>query len=500
MSAPVMKSSKTDICGFVYTELKLFLTQEWNVASLDKDLFREMYEALFKATKNEKEHFDKQTMPNPKSLSGLRLQQCAAVLRAAVEACVELIKKKDVRALTQYFTKILHNDDGELCESLALDCIKALRVLYQYAPHTEHLKQKEWDQIAGLCCTHVSSQLGLDNEEKGEDGVAEGTSRGRAIVLVRENTTRSRRTAGVPQISPAVLSHQSDELLGCLQSLLAAPNSPIQANQEMLLDTLLGFLGSQLTHTRAHQHVFSSLNLVLNVIATGDISLVTRVADEIVPVIGRIWDTKSTGLKNEMVITLMHCLPYIRARIRTPEGKALRNSVENLLETLTSQYIGRLGRDILQLDDITFPSPVRKPEGNSLSIRVIALRTNVQNSHAEQIWMMPCIIASLVKMLDICGEDDKCKDDEVDKGLEDGDVDESRKKRRRIYGQFSEMMRYVRSTGASRKLLALQVIPFLADNKGIDEKQFASILQDLQETCTDESPNITGWALVSIGR
>jgi len=62
------------------------------------------------------------------------------------------------------------------------------------------------------------------------------------------------------------------------------------------------------------------------------------------------------------------------------------------------------------------------------------------------------------------------------------------------------MMRYVRSVNAPRKFLALQVISFLADIKGIDEEEFPSIMQDLNGACSDDNPTIIAWALIAIGR
>jgi hypothetical protein len=123
----------------------------------------------------------------------------------------------------------------------------------------------------------------------------------------------------------------------------------------------------------------------------------------------------------------------------------------------------------------------------------MALRTNVQNARAEQIWMIPSLIAMVVEMLDASGNSGR-------HSHKKGETEGNRPKRQRMYDRFGELMRFVRSNNTPRKLLALQVITFLADLKGINEQEFPSIVQDLLEACSDDNSAITAWALTSIGR
>ncbi|KAF8249613.1 hypothetical protein K440DRAFT_203298 [Wilcoxina mikolae CBS 423.85] len=494
-----ISSSKITERGSGLNDLKQLLTQKRNAGNLNDKGFHKMYETIFKAAVLEKSLYTKQSRSTLRGISSSRLQTCGAVLRAAVELGVEHLKVKTVRAVYNHIIDILPSGE-KLCEPLSVDYVKALRVLFQYAPHTEHLLSDEWAVLAEFCCTNVKSQLGLpDEKEEEEEPEVEAEDRSphvRETVLLRESSSTSRRSAagGSQQQFTARLTHESEQLLLCLRNLLAAPNAPILAHIQMICDTLLGFLRSQRTYTRAHQHVFSSLNFVLNVVTTNNLALVNKVSVEIVPIINRLWDTKTPGLKDEMIISLIHCHPHIRARIRRTEGRVLRTSIENLFEDLCSEYIARSDREILQLDDVTFPSPTGRPDSEvPLSLRAIALRTNVQNARAEQMWMIPSLIAMVVEMLDASSDSGR-------RSRKKGETEGNRPKRQRMYDRFGELMRFVRSNNTPRKLLALQVITFLADLKGINEQEFPSIVQDLLEACSDDNPAITAWALTSIGR
>lgn len=397
----------------------------------------------------------------------------------------------------------------ELCEPISIDYTKSLRMILQYAPHTEHLMAEAWEALAKYCCDHVNKQLGIVEEADGEEEEEEdearelevrSSRRGSRASVPRDSLTSSsgRRnpaaqafesTGRLPMAFTARLTHVSEELLMCLQYLLSAPNAPILPNVQMLSTTLLGFLKSQQTSTRAHQHVFSSINHVLNVVTANDLGITTKICNDIVPIISRLWDTKSPGLRDEMIVTFMHCQPHIRVEIRvTPKENPLRVAVENLFESLCSEYIARSDREILQLDYVVFPSPASASHSTSpLRLRAVALTNIDHDPRLEQTWMVPSLIATMVEMLDISGSTSKKTADGAPK-------------RQRIYDRSAEMMRYVRSMNAPRKFLALQVMSFLADINGIDEEEFPSIIQDLNGACSDDNPLIIAWALIAIGR
>jgi len=421
-----------------------------------------------------------------------------------IELGREQFKGKTVLAVYQH---IIHTQptNEALCEPISIDYAKSLRMMLQYAPHTEHLKADAWEVLAQYCCIHVNLQLGIEEEadpQAEQDKVGElevrGLRRGSLSPAPRASPSGGNpptpahsfeSSARLRVAHSARLTHVSEELLTCLRCLLSTPNAPILEHAQMISTTLLGFLKSQQTPTRAHQNVFSSLNYLLNVVTANDLGMTTNICSDIVPNIGRLWETKSPGLREEMIITFMHCQPHIGVGIRvSPNDSQLKVAVENLYETLCAEYIARSEREILQLDHVTFPSPSSSSRNNNpLCLRAMALINFDRDPRLEQTWMVLALIATMVDMLDISGATNKPQSDKTPK-------------RQRIYDLSADMMRYVRSANTPRKFLALQVIPFLADIKGIDEVEFPSIIQDLSGACSDDNPNIIAWALIAIGR
>ncbi|CCX29977.1 Similar to Serine/threonine-protein kinase tel1; acc. no. Q4WVM7 [Pyronema omphalodes CBS 100304] len=407
-----------------------------------------------------------------------------SVLRLAVQCGVATIKAKTVPTIWKHILETLPSGDT-LCEPIKVDYIKALKVLFQHMPHTEHLRRKEWEKIATFCLENVQSQLGAAGEgSQREPSSTPAGSRGRATA--RKQTTR--------------IAKETREFLLCLRYLLAAPNAPILENRVQLCETLMQFLRTQQKIDQAHQHVFYSLNCVLNVIAGNDLTLTYKVCDELVPIITRLWDTNTAGTKDQMIISLIHCRLHIKAQLRSHDSQRLRDNVGYLYEMLYNEYntratLTRDDREILQMDDVIFPSPTEKPDPEiPFRLKAIALRPGSVNDHKEEIWMVPQLIAMFVELLDASGNSDR-----IPHKKSTGGGDSPTRKRPRMYSRFGETMRYIRSIDVSRKLCALQVFTFLADLKAVDEDDFPSLVQDLIEASKHENPTITGWALAAIG-
>lgn len=437
-----------------------------------------MFESLFKAAIKEKALYSKKV----KATVLDRLALCGQVLRLAVETGVELLRAKTVRALCAHITDILHMPGGGLCEPLGVDYLKSLRTCLQHGPHTEHLSRDEWNHLSLFCCRNLEKQLGLDLDAPNGDG--------NHSTLSREDSFVSRRSGAGSQTS-SKLGVDSVELVTCLHLLLGPTSAPILDNVERVCEVLLGFLRSQRTVTRAHQAAFSAINSVLDKISTNRTALSAHVAEEILPIISRLWDTKSPGVKEEMIVSLIFCQPHVRCLTRIPSAVALRRKVENLLDTLARDYSNRTERELLQLDDLDFPDPLRVPErgSNPLSLRAFCLNTSLGSYRSEQTWMVPSLIATIINTLDTAMAPQETADEE-----------EGRVKRQRIYNRSDEIMRSIRSSSSSKKLYGLQIFPFLAERNYINGSQYSSFMQTLQDACSDDNPVITSWAMLSLAR
>ncbi|RPA92726.1 hypothetical protein L873DRAFT_1708634, partial [Choiromyces venosus 120613-1] len=425
--------------------------------------YHKMFEAIFRAVVKEKLIYARQNKPSLVKSVGSRLSLCASVFRLAVEQGVLHIRNKTFKALSKHIIDILPQGDG-LCEPISLDYIKALRTCLAYSPHAEHIDKKEWATLARFCCTHVESQLGLligDPESADED--ASG-SRNIRLSLSRETSSTSRRSQPPSQGIPR-LNHDSEELMLCLEILLKTPDAPIVDHDEMVIRTILGFLISQPTVTRAHPPAFTALNSVLGVIATNNISLTAKVAQGIVPVLTKLWDSKQPTFREQMMITLIYILPQIHTIIGEGRSRTLRRKVEALSEALFVECSGRADRDQLQLDDLVFPSPLKTfdAEITPLGLQAFCLRKG--NQKAEMNWIVPQLMATVVNLLDKSGENRV--------GSNGKAPEEDRNKRLKVSKNFEELMRNARSMITSRKLCALQTLPFLVHQRDMESEDCA---------------------------
>lgn len=456
-----------------------------------------MYEAVFRAVIKEKTLYTRQSKPSLLKTVASRLSLCASVFRLAVEQGVQHIKSKTFKALSKHIVDILPYQGERLCEPISLDYIKALRVCLEYSPHAEHMDREEWGTLAKFCCIHVESQLGILGEEpvSGDEDMETGdnhTPRKSWLSLSLEDSSGSRRTVPI-SLTNAKLKHDCEELMLCLGILLRQPNAPIVEHDEMVCKTIIGFLTLQPSVTRAHQPAFSALNSTLEASTTNNLALSSKVTQAIVPVVAKMWDSKSPTLREQMMITLIYIQPHIRTILSGGGSRSLRRKVEGLSEVLFVEYSGRADRDQLQLDDVAFPDP-RKPfdaETTPLGLRAFCLRRGF-NPRAEQSWAVPQLIAAMTNALD--------RSDEGRRGPEDKAPEEAPAKRRRISKRFDELMRNTRSMIASRKLCALQTLPFMIAERDMESDEFGSVLLDLFNACSDDSSVISSWAMLSIAR
>lgn len=453
-----------------------------------------MYEVLFRCALLDKSGY----LKGGKSQKAFatRLSTCAAVLRIAVDAGLSVIKAKTAKALFNHILDTLPTSGGTLCEPLSLDYIRSLASCLGYATHAEHLLPDEWTKITIFCIKHLRMQAGLPDEEEPPAGGSQAPRNEAGRVLLRNDSSNSRMSAS--QLAPR-LSHESEELVVCLRNLLATSNAPILEVIDPACRMLLGFLDLQSTFSRAQQSAFSSLNSILATITTNSIEWVAKISDAIVPLVTRLWDTKAPGLKDELIISLVYCLPHIKQRLEDKVDPRLRDNLDKLLDTLCSEYRDRPERDVLQLDDISFQSSNEESLG-ALSVKSMYLGQS-QEFRMEQGWATLNTIAQLIDILD--GSDISKAPRRSRRHSRNPSGDEPPRKRQQTsHTQFGALLRTIRSSreAISHRLLALQVVPFLCELGGVDEEYFGSIIQDLYEACLDGAPTIVSWALIAIAR
>jgi len=130
--------------------------------ALGDDIFHKIFELLYRIVSKEKPKYIKAASKTSKASAALRLQVTAAALRLTVEAGVFRIRFKTALSVLDHIADTLPLRDGALCEPLKNDYLKVFRILLDYAPHGEHMRQKQWQSFVDFTLDCLSIILGDD--------------------------------------------------------------------------------------------------------------------------------------------------------------------------------------------------------------------------------------------------------------------------------------------------------------------------------------------------
>ena len=456
---------------------------------LDRDAlndkgYHKIYEALFRLATSDKSAYGKATKSSLRAQVGTRLASCAAVFRLAVEAGVRKLKQKTVKALVDHITQTLPTSEGGFCEPLGLDYIKSLRVLVEYQPHVEHFVAEEWHNLITFCLDGIQIQQGVlgDNASSVSDGPS--GLLGSASTNGSSSISTSLRFANASTTFTSHGKTNAEELILCLDQLLRPGRAPDLKTTRSILATLIQFLQLAATVGRAHHTVLSAFNQCFVHTSTDHIDLSRQAIGEILPLLRRLWGTKSSTLKDEMLTTLIHAQTYLEKMIQDTSDPTIYTELESLLELMQTDYSKRLDREQLQLDDVDLavsrPPPTRH---HPLRLRVMSLKGSPRS---EQSWTMLQMIAVIISILD--------------SRLANVPENAAPTKRRRLNQFFEDCLRQAKLSGSASRLCALQALPFVLDHRPLPEVLLETVLEQLVSSVSDDDSQIASWSMIAITR
>ncbi|KAI9879869.1 MAG: Serine/threonine-protein kinase tel1 [Pleopsidium flavum] len=476
-------------------DLKHILTQNRRSSQIevltDKG-YHKIFEALFRLATNEKSVYVKAPRATTKSQSGSRLSSCAAVLRIAVEVGVRKLKPRTVKALVDHITQTLPTVNEGYCDPLSSDYVKSLRTIVDYQPHVEHLHKEEWCDLVDFCNEGTMLAEGSTGSSSsspyGSQYILSGT-RGRSGKLAG-TSAKIRGDSGTQDSVNGLTKINAEELVLCLYQLTSAPNASILEKAQSILITLIDLLQSAATVGRAHQAAFATMNRILARIATNDVLLTQQTVKEVIPLIRRLWPAKSTSLRDEMLITLVYARSYILNLSKAEDGESFGAELEGLFEAVQSEYSKRAERDQLQLDDLAFLTRSRA-EYKPVPLSIAGVHLRMGTTKYEQSWVIPQTIGFLVSVL-AAYQTMRPENDSV------ADVEDSRRKRRRMVQQLDDLLRQAKNSHLTGRLCAIQVIPFVLDQTATTMEEMSRILDCLLSCISDENGTIASWAMLGI--
>ncbi|KAI9851515.1 MAG: Serine/threonine-protein kinase tel1 [Thelocarpon superellum] len=434
---------------------------------LNDKAYHKVYEALFRAVAAEKSAYAKATKANVKSQAATRLAAAAALVRLAVEAGVRKLKQKTVKALTDHITQTLPIAGRGFCEPLCLDYLKALRALLDFAPHVEHLAAEEWQWLVEFCGEGISLHDG------GSDAALPPAASNGTLSSV--STARS-SSESKPHAKMIV-----EELVVAIGQLLRAQKLPTAGTAQLILTTLLHFFRHPQVG-RAHQPALVAINATLRLIAADYLSLTEQTIRDLLPILRRLWGTRSTALKDEILIALIHAQTYLEHMIRQRDEIDLASDLEALLELLHTDYVKRLDREQLLLDDVGLD--VARPVSgfhNPLHLPIMYLQSP---SRSEQAWVILHIMAVLAVLLDIRGSPSADSDAPA--------------KRRRMNPHVDDLLHGGLRLGPSPSLCSLQIVPFLMQARIFGVEELHTLTEQLMSAVRDDNSTISSWATLAL--
>ncbi|PYH93692.1 ataxia telangiectasia mutated [Aspergillus ellipticus CBS 707.79] len=445
--------------------------------SLNDKACHKIFESLFRFISVEKSLHSRSSA---KGASAARLSSCASVLRTAVDVFLRNLRTKSVRAIIDHITDtLLAPGSDALLELLGVDYCKCLVALLRYPPHLEHLAASEWEKVMSFCLKNISGH------ENGQSPVSSRTGRSSFMDDYFASGSRSSTPARVtPVFTPSEKlkgdTSAATEAVVCIQILTGSPNGPIHEAAEDVLHGLAKFVDSTIAGN-GHQAAFASINTVAMKVLFDQSELAKISLLDLIPVIRRLWATKLLGLKDEMLVTIMLCVVVLTDAARREPSESLARSIQELSDTLYAEYIKRSEKEILQLDELTFHNSVSAQQREYLAW------PRVENIKSEHNWTTLWIIAKLQELSDEVSE--RLLPSSAPGGVST--------KKQRLSSNIEDIFRESMAAPGSRRICALQLIPFLSRGY-IDLEPKLSLLERLIPNILDDSPAISSWTMVAI--
>jgi ataxia telangiectasia mutated family protein len=246
--------------------------------------------------------------------------------------------------------------------------------------------------------------------------------------------------------------------------------------------SILQCLTEFLEHATISRHdAFEGANNILSSAITEDISLARSTLFGLLPVIRRLWSTKSSVLKDQMIITLTlgHELLANQDGTRLTESEHL--SLINLLEVLVLDYQRRIDREMLTIDDLRFTEPdISQPVGLQGIVPLI------ESGRALSNWSVVSIIACLTAAIDRFQSTEETV--ELSSGIP--------RKRRKITRRVDEIVSQALAGTGSEKSGALQIIIFLMkESEGAPDTVAGNMLKLASGILEDDS-TVASWSML----
>jgi len=499
-----VKSSAPNERAKALTDIKhIFRSNEYSlrIENLSDKTWHSLFEALFECAHTERTSYLRHVKGSQRSVE-TRLESCASTLRAVVEVGVTKLRNKTVRALIDHILQTLPISDG-YCGPLSVDYLKVLRIVFQYQPHVEHLREykknadseyQEWSEIVEFCVDAINYYAGHTDSGNSDTPLSTGRSLLQIPTTSADFSTKSVVVDSMPK-SPRLGRSlvQLEELVSCIRYLTNVTNAPVPKKATVVLNALVKFLQTTRSVGRAHHHAISAINSVLTRIIPHSIEAAQQAVLQILPLIKDLWLSKSATFRDEMLASLVLARSHVMNVLGMSDvgmSDHLEN-VDGLLDVLVLDYARRSEREQLALDDLSLKAQTTH-QAKSIPLQNIGFRLRSGNLKGEASWTLVELISFYASALDgLKKHQSNAMDPDVD--LEATSV-----KRMRLSSRFEDFLQQTIYSSGSSKLSSLQILTFMVRFTKLDVTQIENILDRLMPLLTSERGSVSSWALLFI--
>ncbi|KAL5492086.1 TEL1 [Sanghuangporus weigelae] len=291
-----------------------------------------------------------------------RLKDAAAIVRWLTERSVTKWPSKVARPLVKHLLQAMRNG-GHLVAPVALDYVKALRVVFSHPSHRDNLMTdfKKWLPVLSFAFAVVLEE-DLDTTMEDEPEITseaevslalsedDGTPARKRRKIASQAAGRSSRPS-----APRTASPEQIEFVALIATLLRSPRCRLLApDRKYLVSAVLNRLARFFTfypvETSAHLDAISAVQATLDAVALNARDEVIKFGTAMWDNLLQLWSSKSRPMKEAVLMVLKTLFPYVahadHHRFDRAEG------FSRLLKHLQADHASRWGFDELDLDSL----------------------------------------------------------------------------------------------------------------------------------------------------
>ncbi|THH11332.1 hypothetical protein EW145_g727 [Phellinidium pouzarii] len=317
-----------------------------------------VFQALFTAAVNERDAVVKNTSSTT-AVAEKRLKDVASALRWLTERSVTKWPTKVAKPLVKHLLQSMVNG-GNLFAPVALDYVKALRVICSYTPHLDHIMAEEaqWIKILMLSFAVLLDddlRTGLEDEQDGmsevEVNLALSTNEGPSS---RKRKARDASGKSAARGAHRTASPEQIEFVALISILLQSPRLKIISSDHprlpgVILEKLSQFFRIYHVETSAHLDAIRAVQGTLDSVSLNMRDEVIEFGVTMWDSLLQLWSSKSRPMKESVLMVLKLLFPYVthsEAQLDRVDG------IGKLLRYLQADHETRWSFDELNLDSL----------------------------------------------------------------------------------------------------------------------------------------------------